>query len=100
MLRFGIVYNVLQVVDSQTHPGTKSYQLAEFPSNFFFGEEYFSPIGDQDERSRLEAWQEENLTQEDAMLMALAESMPEEPMPQDSFDRVWEGIVNHLNPKQ
>jgi hypothetical protein len=45
-----------------------------------------------DECKRLEAWQADRLTQEDKMLQALAECMPEAEMPQNVFDRVWENI--------
>ena len=91
-----IVGEKCHVIREVTYCGYRCYELAEYPPanghQLLYQTEGFVLLSDIDERDRLEAWQEDRLTQEDKMLQALAECMPKVEMPRDSFERVWKNI--------
>lgn len=90
LLSFGEKYTVIDVLGRH---GKEFYILAEFGHAYAFEETYFSPCSDIDETELFE----ERLTEEDAVLKALAEACPDVVFPEESKRRLWARIEEHLN---
>lgn len=87
---------ICTVLEEDRSYGILQYKLVGYPSDILYTAKGFVPCSDIDERARLEAWREEQLTQEDKMLQALSEHMPAIEMSQEAFDRVWKGVEKSL----
>jgi hypothetical protein len=96
-LTVGNEYTVIDVKEWLGFIGWKLVEVDATPPFTHFSPSYFAPLSDIDERDRLEAWQSERLTQEDKMLMALAENMPEEKLDPVAETRIWNYVSSHLN---